>query len=80
MQAGFFLACAVLVVIWFMYAIGRPLTTLKTALFLTSAAWIPSLFYPYKEVHYAGYFLLAALIFWISMEILRLDKKERIVQ
>ncbi|GAA4702540.1 hypothetical protein [Brevibacillus fulvus] len=73
---GLLLACSALIFIWFFYAIGKPFTILRLALVLAALGWIPSLIYSSMLIHYAGYFLLPALVGWIAAEILKRERRE----
>jgi len=76
MYEGFFLGCAILMLIWFIYAVWKPLKTIYAALILSTIAWIPSLFYGVKLFHYAGYTLLPILVLWIVTETLKQQRGE----
>ncbi|WP_126428808.1 hypothetical protein [Brevibacillus marinus] len=77
MFEGFFLGCSLLVMVWVVYATWKPLKTLSMAMMMTALVWIPSLLYPSKLFHFAGYVLLPGLVVWHVAEQLKRQRGER---
>ncbi len=68
MVEGALLGIVYLIVTWFLYTQWRRLPALYLSLGVTTVAWLPSLMYANKMLHYAGYVILSALVVWIVSE------------